>query len=85
MKNYIVSKDIDLSKEFEEMTVENQKNFLKDKLNAFNSTDQREILGDVVTGISDYDLIQVIQKAFDSLSSQYQADMIDYIEDSSIA
>lgn len=85
MNNYIISKDIDLSEEFEEMTIENQKNFLKDKLNAFNSTDQREILEDVVTGVSDYDLIQVMQKAFDSLSSQYQAEMIEYIEDSNIA
>lgn len=84
MSSYIISKDIDLSDEFDEMSIQNQKNFIKDKFNEFSYADEQEMLEDIVIKMPDYNLIKVIQKAFDSLSSQYQAEMLEYIEDSNI-
>lgn len=82
MGKYTINKEIDLSDEFEELSVEKQKEFLKYEFDEFPEEDQKEMLNDIFLEIlSSEASSDVLCKAFENLNEQGQSKVYAYIND----
>ena len=77
MEDYKV--EVDLSDMFDDMTINEQKNFLIDKFCSLPIEHQVEVVGKMIENLNGNQTARVIEDAFDNLHEQAQEHVINYV------
>lgn len=73
--------EVDLSDLFDDMTINEQKNFLVDKFSLFSIDKMMEIVGEMLENLNGNQAAKVIEDAFDNLHEQDQEHVINYVNE----
>lgn len=73
--------EVDLSDLFDDMTINEQKNFLVDKFSLFSIDKMMEIVGEMLENLNGDQAAKVIEDAFDNLHEQDQEHVINYVNE----
>ena len=73
--------EVDLSDLFDDMTINEQKNFLVDKFSPFSIDKMMEIVGEMLENLNGNQAAKVIEDAFDNLHEQDQEHVINYVNE----
>ena len=71
--------EVDLSDMFDDMTINEQKNFLIDKFCSLPIEHQVEVFGKMIENLNGNQTARVIEDAFDNLHEQAQEHVINYV------
>lgn len=71
--------EVDLSDLFDDMTINEQKNFLVDKFCSLPIDKMVEVAGEILDNLNGDQVSKVIEDAFDNLHEQGQEQVINYV------
>ena len=71
--------EVDLSDLFDDMTINEQKNFLVDKFCSLPIDNMVEVVGEMLESLNGDQTARVIEDAFDNLHEQAQEHVINYV------
>lgn len=71
--------EVDLSELFDDMTINEQKNFLVDKFSFLPINKMVEVAGEILENLNCDQVAKVIEDAFDNLHEQGQEQVINYV------
>lgn len=71
--------EVDLSELFDDMTINEQKNFLVDKFCSLPIDKMVEVVGEILKNLNGNQTAKVIEDAFDNLHEQAQEHVINYV------
>lgn len=71
--------EVDLSDMFDNMTINEQKNFLVDKLCSLPIDKMADVVGKMLENLNGDQTVRVIEDAFDNLHEQGQDHVINYV------
>lgn len=71
--------EVDLSDLFDDMTINEQKNFLVDKFCSLPIDKIVEVVGEMLENLNGDQTVRVIEDAFDNLHEQGQEHVINYV------
>lgn len=71
--------EVDLSNLFDDMTINEQKNFLVDKFCSLPIDKMVEVVGEMLENLYGDQTVKVIEDAFDNLHEQAQEHVINYV------
>ena len=71
--------EVDLSDMFDNMTINEQKNFLVDKFCSLPIDKMVEVVGEMLNNLNGEQVARVIEDAFDNLHEQAQEHVINYV------
>lgn len=71
--------EVDLSDLFDDMTINEQKNFLVDKFCSLPIDKMVEVVGEMLENLNGDQVAKVIEDAFDNLHEQGQEQVINYV------
>lgn len=71
--------EVDLSDLFDDMTINEQKNFLVDKFSSLPIDKMVEVTGEMLENLNGDQTAKVIEDAFDNLHEQGQEHVINYV------
>ena len=71
--------EVDLSDLFDDMTINEQKNFLVDKFCSLPIDKMVEVVGEMLENLKGDQTVRVIEDAFDNLHEQGQEHVINYV------
>lgn len=71
--------EVDLSELFDDMTINEQKNFLVDKFCSLPIDKMVEVVGEMLENLNGDQTAKVIEDAFDNLHEQGQEHVINYV------
>ena len=71
--------EVDLSDLFDDMTINEQKNFLVDKFCSLPIDKMVEVVGEMLNNLNGEQVARVIEDAFDNLHEQAQEHVINYV------
>ena len=71
--------EVDLSELFDDMTINEQKNFLVDKFCSLPIDKMVEVVGEMLENLNGDQTAKVIEDAFDNLYEQAQEHVINYV------
>lgn len=71
--------EVDLSDLFDDMTINEQKNFLVDKFSSLPIDKMFEVAGEILDNLNGDQVAKVIEDAFDNLHEQGQEQVINYV------
>lgn len=72
--------EVDLSDLFDDMTINEQKNFLVDKFCSLPIDKMVEVVGEMLENLNGDQTVRVIEDAFDNLHEQGQDHVINYVK-----
>lgn len=72
--------EVDLSELFDDMTINEQKNFLVDKFCSLPMSSMEEVVGEMLENLNGDQTAKVIEDAFDNLHEQAQEHVINYVK-----
>lgn len=72
--------EVDLSDMFDNMTINEQKNFLVDKFCSLPIDKMVDVVGEMLENLNGYQTARVIEDAFDNLHEQGQEHVINYVK-----
>lgn len=72
--------EVDLSDMFDNMTINEQKNFLVDKLCSLPIDKMADVVGKMLENLNGDQTVRVIEDAFDNLHEQAQEHVINYVK-----
>lgn len=72
--------EVDLSDLFDDMTINEQKNFLVDKFCSLPIDKMVEVVGEMLENLNGDQTARVIEDAFDNLHEQGQEHVINYVK-----
>uniref|UniRef100_UPI004028304C hypothetical protein n=1 Tax=Segatella hominis TaxID=2518605 RepID=UPI004028304C len=72
--------EVDLSDLFDDMTINEQKNFLVDKFCSLPIYKMVEVVGEMLENLNGDQTVRVIEDAFDNLHEQGQEHVINYVK-----
>ena len=72
--------EVDLSDLFDDMTINEQKNFLVDKFCSLPIDKMVEVAGEILENLNGDQVAKVIEDAFDNLHEQGQEQVINYVK-----
>lgn len=72
--------EVDLSELFDDMTINEQKNFLVDKFCSLPIDKMVEVVGEMLENLNGDQTAKVIEDAFDNLHEQAQEYVINYVK-----
>lgn len=72
--------EVDLSDLFDDMTINEQKNFLVDKFCSLPIDKMVEVVGEMLENLNGDQIARVIEDAFDNLHEQGQEHVINYVK-----
>lgn len=72
--------EVDLSDLFDDMTINEQKNFLVDKFSSLPIDKMVEVTGEILENLNGDQTAKVIEDAFDNLHEQAQEHVINYMK-----
>lgn len=72
--------EVDLSDLFDDMTINEQKNFLVDKFSSLPIDKMVEVAGEMLENLNGDQTTRVIEDAFDNLHEQAQEHVINYVK-----
>lgn len=72
--------EVDLSDLFDDMTINEQKNFLVDKFCSLPIDKMVEVVGEMLENLNGDQTVRVIEDAFDNLHEQGQEHVINYVK-----
>ena len=73
--------EVDLSELFDDMTINEQKNFLVDKFCSLPIDKMVEVVGEMLDNLNGDQVAKVIEDAFDNLHEQGQEQVINYVNE----
>ena len=73
--------EVDLSDMFDNMTINEQKNFLVDKFCSLPIDKMVEVAGEILDNLNGDQVAKVIEDAFDNLHEQGQEQVINYVNE----
>jgi hypothetical protein len=73
--------EVDLSGLFDDMTINEQKNFLVDKFSSLPIQKMVEVAGEMLENLNGDQTAKVIEDAFDNLHEQAQEHVINYVNE----
>jgi hypothetical protein len=73
--------EVDLSDLFDDMTINEQKNFLVDKFCSLPIDNMVEVVGEMLESLNGDQTARVIEDAFDNLHEQAQKHVINYVKE----
>ena len=73
--------EVDLSDLFDDMTINEQKNFLVDKFCSLPIDKMVEVVGEMLENLNGDQVAKVIEDAFDNLHEQGQEQVINYVNE----
>lgn len=73
--------EVDLSELFDDMTINEQKNFLVDKFCSLPIEHQVKVVGEMLKNLNGDQTAKVIEDAFDNLHEQAQEHVINYVNE----
>lgn len=73
--------EVDLSDLFDDMTINEQKNFLVDKFSSLPIYKMVEVAGEILDNLNGDQVAKVIEDAFDNLHEQGQEQVINYVNE----
>ena len=73
--------EVDLSELFDDMTINEQKNFLVDKFCSLPIDKMVEVVGEMLENLNGDQTAKVIEDAFDNLHEQGQEHVINYVNE----
>ena len=71
--------EVDLSDMFDNMTINEQKNFLVDKFCSLPIDSMVDVVGEMLENLNGDQTVRVIEDAFDNLHEQGQEHVINYV------
>lgn len=71
--------EVDLSNLFDDMTINEQKNFLVDKFSSLPIGKMEEVVSEMLENLNGDQTAKVIEDAFDNLHEQAQEHVINYV------
>lgn len=71
--------EVDLSDLFDDMTINEQKNFIVDKFCSLPIDKMVEVAGEILDNLNGDQVAKVIEDAFDNLHEQGQEQVINYV------
>ena len=71
--------EVDLSDLFDDMTINEQKNFIVDKFCSLPIDKMVEVAGEILDNLNGDQVAKVIEDAFDNLNEQGQEQVINYV------
>ena len=71
--------EVDLSDLFDDMTINEQKNFLVDKFCSLPIDKMVDVVGEMLENLNGDQTVRVIEDAFDNLHEQGQEHVINYV------
>lgn len=71
--------EVDLSDLFDDMTINEQKNFIVDKFCSLPIDKMVEVAGEILDNLNGDQVAKVIEDAFDNLHEQAQEHVINYV------
>ena len=72
--------EVDLSDMFDNMTINEQKNFLVDKFCSLPIDKMVDVVGEMLENLNGDQTVRVIEAAFDNLHEQGQEHVINYVK-----
>lgn len=72
--------EVDLSDLFDDMTINEQKNFLVDKFCSLPIYKMVDVVGEMLENLNGNQTVRVIEDAFDNLHEQGQEHVINYVK-----
>lgn len=72
--------EVDLSDLFDDMTINEQKNFLVDKFCSLPISSMEEVVSEILDNLNGYQTARVIEDAFDNLHEQAQEHVINHVK-----
>ena len=72
--------EVDLSDLFDDMTINEQKNFLVDKFCSLPIYKMVDVVGEMLENLNGDQTVRVIEDAFDNLHEQGQEHVINYVK-----
>lgn len=72
--------EVDLSDLFDDMTINEQKNFLVDKFCSLPIDKMVDVVGEMLENLNGDQTVRVIEDAFDNLHEQGQEHVINYVK-----
>ena len=72
--------EVDLSDMFDNMTINEQKNFLVDKFCSLPIDKMVDVVGEMLENLNGYQTARAIEDAFDNLHEQGQEHVINYVK-----
>lgn len=72
--------EVDLSDMFDNMTINEQKNFLVDKFCSLPIDKMVDVVGEMLENLNGDQTVRVIEDAFDNLHEQGQEHLINYVK-----
>ena len=73
--------EVDLSDLFDDMNINEQKNFLVDKFCSLPIGSMKEVVGEMLENLNGDQVAKVIEDAFDNLHEQGQEQVINYVNE----
>lgn len=73
--------EVDLSDLFDDMTINEQKNFLVEKFCSLPIGSMEEVVGEMLENLNGDQVAKVIEDAFDNLHEQGQEQVINYVNE----
>lgn len=73
--------EVDLSDLFDDMTINEQKNFIVDKFCSLPIDKMVEVAGEILDNLNGDQVAKVIEDAFDNLHEQAQEHVINYVNE----
>lgn len=73
--------EVDLSDLFDDMTINEQKNFLVEKFSSLPINKKVEVAGEILDNLNGDQVAKVIEDAFDNLHEQGQEQVINYVNE----
>lgn len=73
--------EVDLSDLFDDMTINEQKNFLVDKFCSLPIDNMVEVVGEMLENLNGDQTARVIEDTFDNLHEQAQKHVINYVKE----
>lgn len=73
--------EVDLSDLFDDMTINEQKNFIVDKFCSLPIDKMVEVAGEILDNLNGDQVAKVIEDAFDNLHEQGQEHVINYVNE----
>lgn len=73
--------EVDLSDLFDDMTINEQKNFLVDKFCSLPIDNMVEVVGEMLENLNGDQTARVIEDAFDNLHEQAKKHVINYVKE----
>ena len=73
--------EVDLSDLFDDMTINDQKNFLLEQFSSLPINKMVEVAGEILDNLNGDQVAKVIEDAFDNLHEQGQEQVINYVNE----